>query len=174
MKIAITGKMCSGKSTVAQILSEEDERFKILSFGRKVKEVAQDLFDMRDKNRTLLVTIGTKMREIDPDVWTKYVLKQTKGLTHCIIDDLRYQNEYESLVKEGFKIIYLDIDPEIQENRIKINYPNNYEDHLKNRGHSSEQSIFNWLEGNNPLIIDSGKISIHQIILKIREFCNEE
>ena len=106
MKIAITGKMCSGKSSLANILLESDSRFKIYSFGQKVKDVAKDLFDMQEKDRTLLTSIGTKMREINSDVWINYVLKQCKDQTHCIIDDLRYQNEYEALVKSGFKIGY--------------------------------------------------------------------
>ena len=167
MKIAITGKMCSGKSTIAQALAEKDEKYQIFSFGKKVKEVAKDLFNMQTKDRTLLVTIATKMREIDPNVWTNYVLKQTEGLTHCIVDDLRYQNEYEALSKSGFKIIHLTIDEKTQEQRIIENYPNNYQDHLNNRNHSSEINTFNWLPEDEPLIIDSGTESIIDILSEI-------
>mgnify|MGYP001246618456 CR=1 FL=1 len=106
-QIAITGKMCSGKSSIANVLMEKDNRYQIYSFGRKVKDVAKDLFDMKDKDRTLLTSIGTKMREINPDVWINYVLKQTQDQTHCIVDDLRYQNEYEALSNAGFNF---DID----------------------------------------------------------------
>ena len=55
------------------------------------------------------------MREIDYDVWTKYIINQTKDKKYCIIDDLRYQNEYEALYKEGYKFIQLVVDDEIQE-----------------------------------------------------------
>jgi hypothetical protein len=170
MKIAITGKMCSGKSSIANFLVEGDNRFKIYSFGKKVKDVAKDLFDMKEKDRTLLVSIGTKMREINPDVWVNYVIKQTEKQTHCIVDDLRYQNEYEALSKAGFKIIQLKLDPQIQENRIKQVYPNNFEDHLKNINHISEKNDFQWLEKDNPLIIDSGKETIFEIMNKINEY----
>ena len=156
MRIAVTGKMCSGKTTLCNYLCELEPRFQIFSFGKKVKDVAKDLFNMTEKDRSLLVNIGSKMREIDPDVWTKYVLKQTEGLTHCIVDDLRYQNEYEALVKNGFKIIQLNISDELQESRIKMVYPDNYEDHLKNRGHASEKNTFQWLNNDHPhLSIDS-------------------
>ena len=170
MKIAITGKMCSGKSSLANILLESDSRFKIYSFGQKVKDVAKDLFDMQEKDRSLLTSIGTKMREINADVWINYVLKQTKDQTHCIVDDLRYQNEYEALVNSGFKIIQLKVDPIIQKERIKIVYPNNYEDHLKNINHISEKNEFQWLENDNPLIVDTGKESIEDILLKVYSF----
>ena len=170
MKIAITGKMCSGKSSIANLLVEGDNRFQIYSFGQKVKDVAKDLFDMKEKDRTLLTSIGTKMREINPDVWVNYVIRQTEGQTHCIVDDLRYQNEYEALSNAGFKIIQLTLDQEIQENRIKQVYPNNYEDHLKNRNHISERNEFQWLEKDSPLIVDSGKETIFQIMNKINEY----
>tara|TARA_B100001094_G_C18015233_1_gene712222 strand:+ start:111 stop:635 length:525 start_codon:yes stop_codon:yes gene_type:complete len=167
MKIAITGKMCSGKSSIANVLLEKDSRFKIYSFGQKVKDVAKDLFDMKEKNRTLLTSIGTKMRDIDPDVWINYLIRQTKDHSHCIVDDLRYQNEYEALSKAGFKIIQLTIDPKTQEERIKKVYPKNYQDHLNNRDHLSERNEFQWFENDNPLMIDSGKETIEIIIEKI-------
>ncbi len=170
MKIAITGKMCSGKSSLANILLESDSRFQIYSFGKKVKDVAKDLFNMKEKDRSLLTSIGTKMREIDSDVWINYVLKQCEDKTHCIVDDLRYQNEYESLSKSGFKIIQLKVDPIIQEERIKLVYPQNYQDHLNNRDHISEKNEFEWLEKDNPLIIDSGKESIESILKKVYSF----
>ena len=109
MKIAITGKMCSGKTTTANLIRQMDSRYEIFSFGKKVKDVAVDLFNMKEKDRTLLTSIGTKMREIDSEVWINYILKQTKHKEFCIIDDLRYQNEYEALIKNGFQIIQLQV-----------------------------------------------------------------
>lgn len=157
MKIAITGKMCSGKSTLAKYICSLDQRFKIYSFGQKVKDVATDLFKMDplQKDRTLLTSIGTKMREIDPDIWTKYIIDQTKDNSFCIIDDLRYQNEYEYLVKNNFKIIQINLSPELQEQRIKEMYPHNHQDHLDNRNHSSELNTFQWVNNGPDLIIDS-------------------
>ena len=56
MKIAITGKMCSGKTTLSNYLCQLEPRFQIFSFGKKVKEVASDLFNMDPlvKDRSLL------------------------------------------------------------------------------------------------------------------------
>jgi cytidylate kinase len=76
MKIAIYGPMCSGKTTVANIIKELNSKYKIFSFGNKIKELARDLFYMDGKNRSLLINIADKMREIDEDVWAKYIIKQ--------------------------------------------------------------------------------------------------
>jgi len=173
MKIAITGKMCSGKSTLAQIIKETNGQYQIYSLGQKVKDVAKDLFNMQEKDRTLLTSIGTKMREINSEVWIKYLIEQTKDKTHCIVDDLRYQNEYEALSKNGYKIIQLVIDPKIQEKRIKEVYPNNFHDHLMNRSHLSEKNEFQWLKGYEPLIIRSEEDKIVEIIEKVLSFINE-
>ena len=174
MRIAVTGKMCSGKTTLCNYLCEIEPRFQIFSFGKKVKDVASDLFQMdpRVKDRTLLTSIGQKMREIDKDVWVNYVIQQCKDVEYCLVDDLRYQNEYEALVKNGFKIIQLNISDELQEGRIKNIYPLNYLDHLNNRNHPSEKNTFQWLNNDHPhLSIDSSED--REIIKKIvREFIN--
>ena len=75
MKIAIYGPMCSGKTTVAKIIQSYNDEYQIYSFGQKIKDLALELFDMKDKNRSLLIAIGSKMREINPDLFDqKFVL----------------------------------------------------------------------------------------------------
>ena len=154
MKIAITGKMCSGKSTLAQIIKETNSNYIIYSFGQKVKEVAKDLFNMKEKDRSLLTSIGSKMRDIDSEVWINYVINQTKDKSH-------------------YKIIQLVVDPIIQEERIKKVYPDNYKDHLDNRNHISERNEFNWLSQDNVLIINSEEDKIFEIREKVLSFINE-
>ena len=141
MKIAITGKMCYGKTTIANIIKLYDNKYQIFSFGQKVKDIATDLFDMQNKDRTLLTSIGTKMREIDSDIWVKYIIKNCRDLENVVIDDLRYQNEYRYLIENNFKIIVLTLPVEIQIMRIKELYPENYIDHLNNMFHVSEKGI---------------------------------
>ena len=176
MKIAITGKMCSGKSTIANFIQAQDNNYQIFSFGKKVKEVATDLFQMdpEKKDRTLLTSIGTKMREIDPDIWTKYIIHQTKDIEYCIIDDLRYQNEYEYLIKNDFKIIQLLVSPKIQEERIKKIYPDNFQDHLNNRNHISEKNEFHWAENHLPDLIINTEESVQTIENIILQFIKTE
>ena len=104
MKIAIYGPMCSGKSTIANIIQKKYPQYKIYSFGQKIKDIANELFNMEGKNRSLLINIADKMRDIDEDVWVKYIMKQINDYEYCIIDDLRFQNELNYLSE--WKIIY--------------------------------------------------------------------
>ena len=150
MKIAIHGKMCYGKTTLANIIREFDNDFKILSFGQKVKDIAKDLFNVNYKDRTLLTNIGTKMREIDSDVWANYTINMGKIYDNVIIDDLRYQNEHDLCMKNGYKIIVLTLPKDIQIERLKSCYPDNYLDHIDNLEHESENGI----ECSDCLILD--------------------
>lgn len=139
MKIAIHGPMCSGKTTIANMIIRMDPRYQRFSYGQKIKDLASELFDMKEKNRTLLINIADSMREINPDVWVNYIMKQTKKREHCVIDDLRFQNELDSL--SGWKIISLKIPRDERIRRIKQLYPNDVNNHIQNMGHASETGV---------------------------------
>ena len=161
MKFAIHGPMCSGKTTITEIIKEYDSEYKTYSFGGKVKDIARDLFKMEGKDRSLLIGVASKMREIDPDVWAKYVvsdIESDKG-EKCIIDDLRFQNEADYLT--GWIFISLTTPKDVRIKRIKELYPNNYEDHIKNMDHISETDSIKLPE--NTIYIDT---SIPYIDLK--------
>ena len=136
MKIAISGPMCSGKSTIAQLIKKFNNEYEIYSFGSKIKNIAYELFGMKEKNRSLLINIANKMKDIDKDVWAKHILRKTKNNNNCIIDDLRFQNELNHL--EGWKIICLTTSTDERIKRLKQLYPENYQDHISNMGHLSE------------------------------------
>lgn len=139
MKIAIHGPMCSGKTTISDIIKKYDKDYKTYSFGSKVKDIAKDLFNMDKKDRSLLICIASKMREIDPDVWAKYTIKKIEEDKNdkCIIDDLRFQNEADYL-NDDWLFICLTTPLDVRIERIKNIYSENYEDHIKNMNHISE------------------------------------
>tara|TARA_B100001564_G_C20665699_1_gene683655 strand:- start:1669 stop:2307 length:639 start_codon:yes stop_codon:yes gene_type:complete len=60
---------------------------------------------------------------------------------HCIVDDIRYVNEVRELKKAGWIIIKLDIDEELQLERLKKTYPDDWEMHYNARQHPSELEI---------------------------------
>ena len=153
MKIAIIGKMCSGKTTISQIIQNYDNTYKRVGFGDKVKYYATELFNMEGKDRSLLINFANKMRDIDPDVWVREAMKQIDGENY-IIDDVRYQNELDHLMKNNWIIIKLNISEKLQKERIIQTYPENYQDHLKNRDHISEKSEFIFSSGYPHLTIN--------------------
>ena len=175
MKIAIYGLMCSGKTTIANIIKELNCEYKIYSFSQKIKDLAQELFamDPNFKDRSLLINIADKMREIDEDVWAKYIIKQSKDNHFCIIDDLRFQNELDLLIKEkDWIFIVLNIDENIRLERLVKLYPNNYEDHIKNMNHLSEKGELQFKNTSKLLYINSND-SLENIKYNIEYFINK-
>ena len=96
MKIAITGKICSGKSTLANIIKDKLKLNKY-SFADNVKKYAKELFDMSYKDRKLIQDFAEKLKEIDNTIWIKQLDKNIKDKDNIIIDDLRFENEYNYL-----------------------------------------------------------------------------
>jgi dephospho-CoA kinase len=172
MKIGIMGKMCSGKSTLANTIKIMNPCFNIYSFGKGVKDIAYEYFHMKQKDRSLLVNIATNMKSIDPDVWIKHTMNTIKS-EHCIIDDVRHQNELDYLIKHGWYIIYLYVDDITQKQRIKKIYPDTYQDHLQNRQDISERcDTLQYPPNFQPLYIDSRE-DVKKIHMTIRSFIDK-
>ena len=140
MKIGICGPMCSGKTTIANYIVSKDNSFYITSFAKKLKEIAVELFNMKQKDRELLITIGKKMREIDENVFVNSAIKDCQDYENVIIDDIRYENELNKLKEYGWITIKLIISEELQLKRLKKTYPESWETHYKYIKDNSEKT----------------------------------
>lgn len=121
IRIALSGKMRSGKDTVASCLVER-HGFVRVAFGDRVKELAKDLFHVSEtnKNRALLQMLGWRMCQIDDAVWVKCVLDKIPFDRDVVVSDLRFPIEYYALKGLGFYMFRVDIDPEEQRRRVMV------------------------------------------------------
>lgn len=125
MKIAVTGKMRSGKDTLANFFIEE-LHYKQLAFADGIKKIGDEFFPeiMKEgKPRKMFQVVGQSLREIDPDVWVKYLdrhltMLQEYGIENFIIADVRQLNEYNYLKEQGFTVIKVEAEDEIRQERI--------------------------------------------------------
>jgi dephospho-CoA kinase len=118
IKIALTGKIRSGKSTVSNHLYIQHS-FNEVAFGDALKKNAHATFPWVSefsKPRALYQQFGQLMRQIDPDVWVKHAERAVKGAIDfnvhtgsekvcVVITDLRQPNEYEWARANGFTLI---------------------------------------------------------------------
>jgi dephospho-CoA kinase len=118
IKIALTGKLRSGKDTVANHLYIRHS-FNRVAFGDALKKNAHATFPWVSefsKPRSLYQQFGQLMRQIEPDVWVKHAERAVKGAIDfnvhtgaekvgVVITDLRQPNEYEWARANGFTII---------------------------------------------------------------------
>ena len=115
-KIAIIGKICSGKSFLANYLVE-NYNFKKYSFADPLKKIAKEYYNMKNKDRILLQDLAEKMKEIDKNVFVNYLVNKIDKEENVVIDDLRFENELLELKKNNFTIIKLKINRTNQLNR---------------------------------------------------------
>ncbi len=99
--IIFTGKMASGKTYFSNLLiskiKEKDPDAVIykVSIAQKIKDIATDVFGMKEKDRRLLQQLGSKLRDIDKDVWIKYLSNNIESNKKFpfVVDDVRFSNE---------------------------------------------------------------------------------
>jgi hypothetical protein len=110
---SFVGRMASGKSTYAdemarKMSSELGIRIYRASLSAKISEVAKELFGMEGKDRRLLQKIGTKMREIDPEVWARLLVQNAIAFKTMpmIIDGIRTHGE-EAVIREGIPGMFI-------------------------------------------------------------------
>jgi dephospho-CoA kinase len=102
-KIAITGRMGSGKSSLSKIIQEQEQAY-VTSFSSKIRDIVVEL--NLTPNRTILQETGDFFRKFDEHVWTNALLKEIDKIEKSIvIDGIRYEFERNKLVSSGFKII---------------------------------------------------------------------
>lgn len=144
LRIALTGRIRSGKTTIADHLWLKHD-FARVSFASSLKLTADRLFShlyepiyedcpfsedgrsIKDyrKPRALLQELGQKMREIDEDVWIKQAEQDVKlaeawrSTAGVVIDDLRQPNEYDWARTNGFIIIRVEASESMRLERAK-------------------------------------------------------
>lgn len=174
--IGISGKFCSGKDTLAGLIIKhyENKGYKTanLKFADSLKNICSILTgtnideqytqEGKAKENILNMTngrlqqlIGTKLREIDENIWINPIIEYYKNNpeTICIISDCRFKNEAQAIKQNGGILI-----------RINRNIPSLHTEvlHFKNNGrdvnHISETDLddynFDYTISNNGTIKD--------------------
>lgn len=121
MKIAIYGKLRSGKTEVAKYISERLD-CDVFDFADSLKEclaLAYPESVYQPKNRDLLIKFGQHLRALDVDIWVNTVRFKIRNSNkeHIIVTGTRQQNEYEMLKEQGFTFIKVVADENIRVER---------------------------------------------------------
>lgn len=116
LKIAVTGKMGTGKSSLTGIIKELEDGY-VTSYSSIIRKTLANL-DL-EPTRELMQATGDFFRTFDKLVWTKQLLKEVKDIKKTIIiEGVRYPFERDALVSEGFKIIKISANDSIRRKRI--------------------------------------------------------
>lgn len=147
MKIAIVGKMRSGKDTVGNIFKDELHDCLQVNFGDGIKRIVRTYFPKiyaEGKPRTLLQKIGQDFRKLDPYVWVVSHSRDVEEALnnypheHVITTDLRQMNEYYYLKQKGFVVVKVEADEDLRKERI-IKAGDSYD--MSNLHHETEVAV---------------------------------
>ena len=130
--IGLSGRMQSGKTTVANYLNGNLPNSVISGFFQHAKEAFVDVFgldmkpsDLNNQNtknsvhscgktyRQMLQEFGRKMRDIDQDIWVgkwKQCLPEN-GFDFLIVPDVRFEDEVDAIKDLGGVVIRLTRNP---------------------------------------------------------------
>ena len=140
VKIAICGKMASGKTTLAEYIVNHCNDYGKFSLANAVKRFARYVYDIPEghKDRIAFQKIGDGARkELYQNIWIDTLLNEIKiherindlengnegFVKNFIIDDVRYINEVKELKADGWLVIKLEIDEDLQKERLIRTYP---------------------------------------------------
>ena len=133
VKVAISGKRLSGKSTASKCLLEhalkEGFNAHILSHSTWIKYLAVKGLNLKP-NREALQKFGTEViiNGCDahfrcPEFWTNMVISDANdlvsnmGVDYIIVDDLRFDFQAEALRNDGYILVRLKTTIDFQKNR---------------------------------------------------------
>ena len=122
-KIAIVGKIRSGKDTAADYIIQ-NYGLKPYSFGSGITEVINRYFPdafTEGKPRKHYQVIGQAFRELNADIWVEILERKLQEApnTSVIVTDLRQLNEYKRLKELGFTIIKIEASETVRIQRIE-------------------------------------------------------
>lgn len=121
MIVGISGKMRSGKDTVADYIVK-NYGFEHLKFSTGIKEVYDKLNYLDDggvKPRKALQDIGQGLRKaIGEDVWIHRTLQDYDPNKLTVISDVRQDNEFKAIRELGGIIILVTTSPRVQKERL--------------------------------------------------------
>jgi dephospho-CoA kinase len=122
MNIGIIGKFGSGKTTASNYIIEE-YGYKRFSLAEPIKWIMKEFLYIENKTdpryRKTVQTIGTDwFRSIDDLVWVKYLMKRVnRSKCRAVVDDVRFVNEADTLLEDGWLLIYLDCPDDVRRRR---------------------------------------------------------
>jgi len=122
--VAIVGKFCSGKTTLANVLVDEYGFVKV-SMANNMKNIVREVYGTLDKQdliwrtrrdgtaeqitvREMLQVLGESVKDADRDIWLKWLEQDMMFMRGpFVMDDMRLLFEAEELKKAGWVIVAL-------------------------------------------------------------------
>lgn len=122
MRIAVYGKIRSGKSSVCEHIKNKYD-YEVIEFSHALQRAVDIMYPehIGTKNRELLIGVGQHMRKFDENVWVNCVKRRIENSENenILVAGVRQQNEYDMLKELGFKFIEVEASKDMRIERCK-------------------------------------------------------
>ena len=105
MRIGLIGGQRVGKDTVAEYIVNHFPKFKKLAFSDPLYKQCSKFFNMKEKERRLLIGVGALTRSLQKDFYVNALKNKLSDSTNIIVTDCRFPNEFQMLKDQGFFIV---------------------------------------------------------------------
>lgn len=124
--LAFCGRRMAGKSFASSILNEFDSRFTLMSFADIPKDEYAELEGIpredlntpgiKERHRKGFIAYVEGRKKKDKGYWAKKLVKNIQS-DHVVIDDLRFLEELEQVVKLNGLVYKVHANPEVRKAR---------------------------------------------------------
>lgn len=118
MIIGLSGKMGTGKSTLANYIQNSMHKSAVVKIAGLLYELQDMIYEKLEmvvageKDRPLLIALGMRFREMDENFWTSKAMNKAKELSQqgytVIIDDIRFPNEAKAVEDAGGLLVRIE------------------------------------------------------------------
>jgi dephospho-CoA kinase len=179
MKVALFGKIRSGKDTVGELLIKEYGCTRV-AFGDGIKKIIDEFFPEawdNGKPRLHYQHIGQELRKLNPDVWINSLVKRAEDIrlqnliyrgdsTSFVVTDGRQRNEAVKLKEQGYTIVVVETDETTRIERM-IQAGDNFS--MEMLRHETERQV----DLIEPDYIINNNGTLEDLKIKVRELVNE-
>lgn len=120
--VIITGKICSGKTTVTRAVLELIPRAKRISFGQFLKEYCDENGIEYSANREALQDLGQRFIDEDPEQLLAQVILSASPVQGdaLLFEGVRHESIFTAVQHQSSEVksIYVDADPQLRYERL--------------------------------------------------------
>lgn len=153
-KVAIIGQQCAGKTSVANIIEDMHGSAKVVKFAQPIYDTLE-VFGQA-KHRAFMQGLGDLAKDnFGRDVYAEIFKRNVEKLTEeddyeiLICDDCRYDFEFETAKKLGFKFIFVEAEVACRRQRARDNGYEFIEQHNSETGVANLRHLSDAVVENN-------------------------
>jgi dephospho-CoA kinase len=141
----------------------------------KILDAVQEIPREEPKPRKRLQYLGTDgaRKKLGDDIWIRAAAETAKQHPLCVLDDVRFLNEYRFFMAQGWRGVALPVDAEVQDKRLLELYGQYDPKILEHESERQFDQILACATPKIPYILDTSRLTSEQGIQELERLLNQ-